>query len=176
MRKCSILALGLCLLIGCSTPEPRQLLPDLPTAVPPDPNQVRFGQGGNWALSFSYAFPANFWNAGPHQYTLITDCPIVAGGGETVAQQAFIATEDAPLHDGPIYLRLNGLSIGVVDQIIEPIRTIHPQQETIAVVTFPQLPEEALEPIAQQCSVTFIWDTETNIQTLEPQEPFEMQQ
>jgi len=176
MHKRSILLLSLCLLVACSTPEPRQLLPDLPTAVPPDPNQLRFGQAGTWAISFSHEFPANFWSAGPHQYTLITDCPIVAGGGETVVQQAFIATDEAPLHTGPIYLRLGGLSTGVVDQIIESIRTINPRQPTIAVVTFPRLPEEALEAITEQCSATFIWDVETNVQELAPQTPFEPEQ
>ena len=174
MRKQSfvLLVAGL-LVVACGPAQPRPLLPELPTAVQPRANQLLASQGGAWAISFLHEFPADFWSSGPHEYALVTRCPILTGGGETATRQTFAVTEDAPLYNGPIYLRLGGLSQDVTDQIVEPIQSIHPQQPTVAVVTFPGLPQEVLEAMAQECEVIVAWDGESNVETLKPQTPFE---
>lgn len=174
MRKQLIaLLLASLLVVACGPAQPRPLLPELPTAVQPSANQLLASQGGSWAISFTHEFPVDFWSSGPHEYALVTRCPILAGGGETATRQTFVVTEAAPLHNGPIYLRLGGLSPGVTEQIIEPIQSIHPQQPTIAVVTYPGLPQEVLEAMAQECEVVIAWDGENNVETLKPQTPFE---
>lgn len=168
----SLIVLAAIVLAACGTPTPRATRPaQLPTAVPPDPNLVQPGTGG-WAISFLYEFPSDFWEPGPHRYSLTTVCPIMPGGGQQAVSQNFDIDENASMHDGSIYFRLSGMSTGPLDSI-QGFAALHPSQATAAVVTFVGLPEESLDLVAERCEAVVAWDGLLLVEVLEPQEPYQ---
>lgn len=68
----------------------------------------------------------------------------------------FEVVEDEQLFDDPIYLRINGLSADVLAPVT--ISTVHPQQKTVAVITFLGVSEQVAELAAENCEVLVRWD------------------
>jgi hypothetical protein len=150
------------------SPQPTTAPPTLlPTAVPPR------NTPGTWAISFEYSFPSNFWDKGTHLYGFFVDCPTLIEetiGGEW---RWFNATDEAQLFESPIFLRLAGLSHGLLAPI--EIDTIHPEQATIAVVTILGVTLENVElaTSSPDCEVLIRWDDKTpkNLVAGEPFQP-----
>lgn len=157
---CSLLPL---LLTACSaaeqaTPTPASIptaLPaaSLPTAVPPEDNQLN-----QWALSFSYEFPAGFWPIGQHQYGIFIDCPELGQIENAGEYHLFQVTNAVAEFEAPVYLRLAGLSTGPLDPI--NLDAIHPDQQTVAVVTLLGIPEDQARAAASSadCQMVIGWD------------------
>jgi len=139
----------------------------LPTAVPPDGPP---GQVGDWAIPFSYEFPAGTWHVGFHRYALRVDCPILAQESLAGEWRDFVVTKESAPINTPIFLRLGGLSTGTLGP--PGIQTIHPDQLTIALVTILGVTEEqALAAAASQdCEVVVVWDG--GAEELSPAEPY----
>jgi hypothetical protein len=152
------------------TPLPTSIPPTLlPTAVPPE------SFPGTWAVSFEYAFPLNYWRAGYHRYAYLIQCPTLAQETVRGEWQWFQVSEDAILQPAPIYLRLGGLSTGPLAPF--NIERIHPDQATLAVVTFLGVKLEDIEavqstPGASACEVVIRWDDKGS-RNLEPGEYFQ---
>jgi hypothetical protein len=138
----------------------------LPTAVPPDESS------GTWALPFEYAFPAGSWSEGVHRYGFLIDCAILEARFVGSEWQQLGVTDTAPVREAPVYLRMNGLSTGPLTPL--DVEKIHPQQETIAVVTFVNLErDQALEAArSPDCEVVLRWDDKTT-EVLEAGEPYQ---
>ncbi len=148
--------------------SPRAAVPQtmLPTAIPPEVFP------GGWAISFEYPFPENFWNVGIHRYRFYIDCPLLNQEiykGET---RRFIVSEEMPVNEESIYLRLGGLSYGP----LAPFSTItvNPMQATIAIVTFSGVTEEdaKLATTSTDCTVSMTRDGVSTV-ILIPGEPFQ---
>lgn len=139
----------------------------LPTAVPPEGPALI----GDWAISFEYEFPATFWPIGDHQYGFFMDCDELGqqGGSEW---SAFQVTNFTSKLDQPIYLRLAGLSTGTLAPI--NMDAIHPDQVTIAAITFIGVTEQQALDVAESpdCEILFGWDG-LRTQILTAGEPFQ---
>lgn len=139
----------------------------LPTAVPPEGPALI----GDWAISFQYEFPATFWAIGDHQYGFFMDCQELGqeGGSEW---RVFQVTNFTAMLDEPIYLRLAGLSTGTLAPI--NLEAIHPDQVTIAIITFVGVTEQqALDAAASpDCEILVGWDG-IRTQSLTAGEPFQ---
>jgi hypothetical protein len=138
----------------------------LPTAIPPQ------AFPGDWAISFEYPFPDEFWSLGTHRYSFYIECPTLnqnAFGGEW---RYFDVSEEVPKYDTPIYLRLAGLSYGP----LAPITTdsINPGQATVAVVTLIGVSEEDAKraTTSADCTIIMNWDG-ISTEILVPGEPFQ---
>ncbi len=123
----------------------------LPTAVPPPEFSA-----GDWAISFSHEFPEDAWAVGVHRYQFFARCPVITLEDVITDWVFFDIVEDEQLFDDPIYLRINGLSSGVLAPVT--ISTVHPQQKTVAVITFLGVSEQVAELAAENCEVLVRWD------------------
>jgi len=119
------------------------------TAAAPPPVGT---EAKNWAVNFEYRFPPNFWSAGTHQYTLVSNCPSIpdAGGRYT---QSFEVSESAPVLPGDVFLRLGGLRAAGA-----PVTTIHPSQSTVAALSQVDITQSEAERVVADCTVTISWD------------------
>ena len=113
---------------------------------------------GSWAISFLYEFPADTWqNLGLHNYGFRVECPELQAmmAGEWIN---FMVSNQARLLDSPVYLRLNGLSLGLLAPAGD--LTIHPDQATIAVVTIVGITQELALAAANSpdCELIVGWD------------------
>ncbi len=138
----------------------------LPTAIPPE------GETSVWAVSFVYEFPASFWQLGQHQYGFYMDCPElgqVESGGDW---RFFQVTNAVPSFEAPIFLRLGGLSTGVLAPI--NVDAIHPDQVTVAVITILGVTEEQALNAADsaECEIIVGWDG-VQAQTMAASPPFQ---
>ncbi|HEY46545.1 MAG TPA: hypothetical protein G4O14_07155 [Anaerolineae bacterium] len=162
-------------LVACSpvspTPiqtSPRTVKPQtlLPTAIPPEVFP------GVWAISFEFLFPENFWNVGFHRYRFHIECPLLNQDSFTGELRRFIVSEEMPVYELPVYLRLGGLGFGPLAPL--STITINPMQDTIAVVTFLGITEEdaKLATTSSDCAV-LIHLNDVSSQTLSPGKPFQ---
>lgn len=161
-------------LAGCggsaATPEPI-LFPDLPTAVPP----ADTADSGDWGISYSYEFPQEFWaeGEGTHRYAFRLECP------DELAELNFgtpwntfeVSTNQAP-QPGPIYLRLQGLSLDAFSPSYLPEPVINPAQETTGIIHYLGLQKEAAEKAITACQGFIAWD-QAPPQPLTPSKPFQ---
>lgn len=115
--------------------------------------------------------PADTWGVGFHRYALHVDCPILAQDSLAGQWQDFVVTDDVTLLNTPVYLRLGGLSISNLGP--PNVLTIHPEQLTIALVTFIGVTEEQAAVAAESpdCEVIIGWDS-VNVEELLPAEPY----
>ena len=121
-----------------------------------------------WSLPFVAEMPAGYWDEGAHRYRFVIDCPPV---GQSVASNPveFRVTQLTPTLQGPVYLRLGGLSDGI---IMPPnVGAIHPTQETIAAVTFLGLTQEVVDEATATCTGVLEFDGDQS-EILRPGEPF----
>jgi hypothetical protein len=149
------------------SPQPTTAPPTLlPTAVPPR------NIPGAWAISFEYPFPSGFWNEGAHRYGFLIDCPILLEESIAGEWRWFNTVEEAQLVESPIFLRLGGLSYGLLAPIDRD--TIHPEQTTIAVVTIlgVTLEDAELAISSPDCEVLIRWDDKAT-EILSAGEPFQ---
>lgn len=144
---CSLIIL---FLAGCGEPVEMPPTP-LPTAVPPPEFSA-----GDWAISFSHEFPEEAWAVGVHRYQFFARCPVITLEDVITEWVFFEVVEDERLFDDPIYLRINGLSSGVLAPVT--ISKVHPQQKTVAVITFLGVSEQVAELAAENCEVLVRWD------------------
>ena len=139
-----LLTITLLVGVGCNSDRPLEGI-DLPVAETPASVAEN-----TWALPFLADLPAGYWDAGPHRYRFLIDCPAV---GQTVESNPveFRVTPLVGTLDGPVYLRLSGLS----DGIIQPpnVGSINPRQPTIAVVSFLGLSLSTIEEAAECAGV-----------------------
>jgi hypothetical protein len=172
-RLLSLAAVGLA---ACSAEIDEPPTPAaIPTAVPPvslptavAPDEIT----GLWAVSFQYAFPDNFWPIGQHQYGFFLDCPVLGQVDGSTEYRVFQVTNSVASFDGPIYLRLGGLSTGVLAPI--NVDSINPEQATAAVVTILGVSEEQARGAseANDCEVVVGWDG-VGAENLMAGEPFQ---
>jgi len=140
----------LVLLMGCS--EPVELPPTpLPTAVPPPEFSA-----GDWAISFIHEFPENAWAEGAHRYQFFARCPVITLEDVSTEWVFFKVTEEEKIYEDPIFLRINGLSQGVLAPVT--MDTVHPEQPTVAVITFLGVSDHIAELAAENCEVFVRWD------------------
>jgi hypothetical protein len=180
-KRIFVVALGLSSLymVACAsnTPVPTPTLEptmppptptSLPTAVPQD------NLPGSWAVSFEYEFPPNFWSLGRHSYGYFVDCPLLMSesSGSEWYWFTVVDWEWMPEFKLPVYLRLGGLSMGLLEPIT--MDTIAPEWSTIAVVTVLNLSEEdaKLASTSSDCVILINWD-EVFTKVLIPGEPFQ---
>jgi hypothetical protein len=159
-----LLLIGL-LVVSCSATSnlPQE---GLPTAVPP--NAV----SGQWAIPFEYEFPLGFWAEGLHRYGFLFSCPAIDVGTSGSEWRIFEVTGESPVQDDPVYMRLQGLSFGRISSAHFDI--IHPEQKTVALVTFLGLSEETAQEAAgsSDCEVLMRWD-DVATQMLAPGNPYQ---
>lgn len=158
-------------LVGCAEPTPATPFPTpLPTAVPP---VAQPGEGGPWAISFSYQFPEAFWPEGVHRYAFRISCPDDMPQLQFVGNwNQFLVSEDNGFTNETIYLRLNGLGLDPFTPIYLPDPGLHPDQNTTAIIHFLGLSQETADRAGQECEAFIAWD-EMPPQLLTPLEPFQ---
>lgn len=124
----------------------------LPTAIPPE------GETSVWAVSFFYEFPEEFWPIGQHQYGFFLDCPELGQVESSGDWRFFQVTNATPSFEAPIFLRLGGLSTGVLDPI--NVDAINPSQATVAVITILGISEQQAVDAAgsRECEMVVGWD------------------
>jgi hypothetical protein len=162
-RAITFLGLLAWLLTACgeaATPYPTPL----PTAVPP----IGGESTGGWAISFEYSFPQNSWAEGVHRYQFYVQCPVIDQNDFSSEWILFDVSEDAQRYDQPIYLRLSGMSTGILSP--QNILIIHPDQPTTAIITFLGLTEDIARQ-ASDCEGLIRWDDKNPV-LLTPSDPF----
>jgi len=160
-----ILILVIPLILGACGIQSTPIPTPLPTAVPPS---EPLAEGGDWAVSFDYEIPDQVWAEGVHRYRVQLHCPGVIEDS-TSEWVYFDVTEDATILSTPVYLRLQGLSTGVLAG--QNLSAVHPEQKTIAVVTLVGLSETSSQLAIDNCICLFRWDNNL-MQMLTPQESF----
>ena len=163
----SLAIAGCALVSGWAAPPHTPVPPTpLPSAVPPE------GPPAIWALPFEYAFAPRFWSLGRHDYLFRIHCPELGYVESVGAARHFSVFEDAPGSRPDIYLRQKGLSTKTLG---EPNRAyIHPDQTTVASVTFLGLGKQQAESLvtSPRCAVTISWDDGAGSQSLSAGEPY----
>jgi hypothetical protein len=151
-----------------TSPPPAAPATLLPTAIPPE------ALPGDWAISFEYPFPDDFWTIGVHRYGFYIDCPLLMQENYGSDWIFFYVTDDEflPVYEMPVYLRLGGLSFGTLAPI--SMDTIRPEQATIAAVTLLGISEEdaKLATTSPDCVILMNWDA-VSTGILTPGEPFQ---
>ena len=127
----------------------------LPTAVGPETG-VQGVDVGSWAITFEHVFPSGFWGVGVHRYSFYVHCPIMFQEDIKGEWVLFESSNDEVLQIQPMYLRLAGISSGILSSAFTDI--IHPDQETIAVVTLLGMTENMLSMVGSECSAFIAWD------------------
>lgn len=143
------------------------------TAPPPSPSPPLPSSdpaGGRWAVAFTHTFEPNFWVPGGHRYGFRADCPAIDYELASDWQLFTVSGEGALLTDTPLYLRLRGLSTERFDPAYAPDATIHPGQETTALLWIVGLSEDDARQAVASCEVFLGWD-QGGIQVLTAEEP-----
>jgi hypothetical protein len=104
-------------------------------------------------VDFSYRFPDNFWAAGAHQYTLISNCPGLPPESTNSWTNSFDVSEGAAVLPGDVYLRLNGLRHEGT-----PVSAIHPSQPTVAQLSWVEMTKSDAEQYVAVCTTIISWD------------------
>jgi hypothetical protein len=156
-----LLGLVIFVLVACSTASSPKITP-LPTAIPPS------GEPGGWAISFSYTFESG-WGVSAHRYQFLVHCPAVMEEDLITDWVWFDVVESAQLSPDPVYMRINGLSYGVLAPA--SIEIIHPEQQTVAVVTLLGFPESTARTAAEDCQGLIRYDDKPPL-SLTAEEPF----
>lgn len=123
----------------------------------------------NWAIIFEYRFPAGFWSAGTHEYTLDSVCPNLEGLSGSWTNTFNVSTNVA-LFPGDVYLRLVGLREEALPST--PIESINPSQTTTAAFTVIDSTHSEAELAFTDCKVSIRWDGGIS-KNLTPGLPFE---
>lgn len=161
-RLLVMVAVGVLAAASCGG-EPALEGVDLPPAEVPDAVSENL-----WSLPFVAELPSGYWEEGAHRYRFVIDCPPV---GQSVASNPveFRVTQLTPTLQGPVFLRLSGLSDGI---IMPPnVGAIHPTQETVAAVTFLGLTQQAVDEATATCTGLLEFDGDRS-EVLRPGEPF----
>lgn len=157
-----------------TSPPPTDTVASLPTAVPPDslPGEPGSLAEGTWAFPFLHPFPSGYWAEGLHRYGYLISCPVLQDEIRGTAPVIFESSTDAGIDEGPVYLRLSGLSLTTLGPTF--ITAIHPDQRTIAVITFVGLPKAVAEEAAssEDCEVIIRIDDRATM-TLVPGEIYQ---
>ena len=128
----------------------------------------------NWAISFEYRFPAGFWAAGTHEYTLGFNCPNIKDldSNPFIGERtnSFIVSQDAGLLSGDVYFRGSGLWDGQIEGNF--VDQIHPQQTTAAAWSLIEMTQPEAQLAPRDCIITITWDGGTPKQ-LTPGSPFQ---
>jgi hypothetical protein len=132
-------------------PKPTPTKP-APTRAAPATATAAGAEATNWRVDFSYRFPDNFWTAGTHQYTLVSNCPGLPPEANTSWTNSFDVSEGAAVLPGDVYLRLNGLRHEGT-----PVSAIHPSQPTVAQLSWVEMTRSDADQYAA-CTVTVSWD------------------
>ena len=154
---------------ACGQIEDTVSIEPLPTAIGPveEPPNI---ESGSWAIPFEHPFPAGFWGPGVHRYSFYVHCPVVFQEDIRGEWVLFESSNEAVLQMQPMYLRLAGISSGILSAVVTDI--IHPDQEMVAVVTLAGLSENVLPMIETQCTALIAWD-DKGTQVLTAGEPFQ---
>lgn len=163
-RQIVLLFLFSMIVSACGT-QSTPISTPIPTVPPTNVPQT---ERGDWALAFQFEIPPDLWAVGPHRYRIQVHCPDILEDF-TTDWIYFDVVEDVQLQPSPVYLRLDGLSTGQLDPI--NLKDIHPQQESIAVISLIGLTEENIDLAIENCACLFRWDNDF-IRVMEPQEPF----
>ena len=128
-----------------------------PSPLSSENRSPEISETSNWAITFDYRFPSNFWAVGTHEYILEVVCPNLSwddSGGRST--KSFEVSEDAQLLPGDVYLRPSGTYPALLGG--EPVEVIHPSQPTTAAATVADLTLSDAEQIANDCRYTISWD------------------
>lgn len=107
----------------------------------------------NWAFSLERHFPAGFWSAGTHSYSLAFTCPNESPDSIT---REFSVSNDFSLISGDVYLRWSALRIG--NPWGEVVDGINPSQPTIASVAWDTISKSEADSRISNCTGTISWD------------------
>jgi len=129
------------------------------------PANVAAEPGGGLAISFSRAFPPDFWEPGGHAYRLVITCPSQSVGPPVVR---FDVSTDAA-RAGTVYLRFDGTGRNLLSPA--DLASVHPDDTTIAVVTLAGMTESGAEEARAACEGTVVYDG-LDPEPLEPGPPF----
>lgn len=156
-----LLALFVFVLAACSAVSPPTATP-LPTAIPPS------GEPGGWAISFEHTFDRG-WGISDHRYQFLVHCPPALQEDLITDWIWFEVADSAQLAPGPVYMRINGLSYGILAPA--SIEVIHPDQQTVAVVTLLGLQESVAQIAIEDCQGLIRYDDKPPL-NLTAGEPF----
>jgi hypothetical protein len=133
-------------------PKPTPTQP-APTRAAPATATAAGTEATDWRVDFSYRFPDNFWAAGTHQYTLVSNCPGLPPESSNSWTNSFDVSEGAAVLPGDVYLRLNGLRHEGT-----PVSAIHPSQPTVAQLSWVDMTKADAEQYVAVCTITISWD------------------
>ncbi len=141
-------------LISMASPSPRPTTPTASQIPSPQPILPASTGGTNWAISFEYHFPAAYWLAGKHQYTLAISCPSVQGLQDRNGTwtNSFSVSTLAPLFSGDVYLELGGISSIV--HFSQPPSAISDSQTTTADLSMTGLTYAQADWYSRNCTAT----------------------
>ncbi|MEK9136628.1 MAG: hypothetical protein AAB393_05850, partial [Bacteroidota bacterium] len=148
-----------------TTSQPTRTVAVAPTVQPTVQPQVT--EATNWAVTLEYSFPAGFWSAGTHQYSLTWLCP---GEAPDSITRDFTVSDNFALVTGDVYLRWSALRKG--NPWGESVEGINPSQPTVAAVAWNLITESEAEWRAAICTGTVSWDGDAP-QPLIAQTPFQ---
>jgi hypothetical protein len=117
---------------------------DLPVAASPATVEQ-----ATWGLPFVAEFPAGYWSEGGHRYRFVIDCPVLPQGEIESIPLDFRVTTLTRTLNGPVYIRMGGLSDGIM--MPANVGAVHPDQQTVAAVTFLGLDEVTTSAASDQC-------------------------
>lgn len=137
---------------------------DLPVAATPAAVEQ-----STWGLPFVAEFPPGYWAEGGHRYRFVFDCPVLPNPEFASPAIDFRVTTLTPTLNGPVYIRVVGLSDGIM--MPPNVGAIHTEQRTIAAVTFLGLDQETIDAATADCIGTMEFDGGTTEPML-PGEPF----
>ena len=125
--------------VACGGPELT------PANVAPEP-------AGVLAVSFTRTFPPGFWTPGDHAYRLIVECPTQRVAPAVVR---FLVDDEAQ-QQGTVFLRIDGPGRHVLSP--SDLRSVHPDDTTVAVVTIAGMTESDAEAARTGCNATVVYD------------------
>ena len=162
MRTLIAIIISALVLVACGSDEPlagSDLEPaEVPTNVEP----------ATLALPFRVDLPGGYWEEGAHRYRFIIDCPHLGDPLESSPVE-FRVTQLTRTIQGPVYLRLSGLSTGIM--MPANVGAIHPTQPTIAVVSFLGLDQTTVDAATAECSGLMEYDGGVT-EVISPAAPF----
>ncbi len=111
----------------------------------------------NWAFALERHFPAGFWSAGTHSYSLAFTCPNDPSNDPSDStNRDFTVSNDFPLISDDVYLRWSALRVG--NPWGEIVDGINPSQSTVASVAWDTITKSEAEWRISNCTGTISWD------------------